>query len=175
MDIITNAMSGGLFGILGTTLNRVAGYFERKQQNAHELKKWEHEERRFEHEKELRDMDFTHEQQLHKLNMEAARQRTMDDIAVTDSVGSWEGMKASIEHDASIQKVAPWVNNLRALVRPLLTVLLWLIVAWIFKKTADESIVEAATFAATAATLWWFGDRYKKPLSGVRLPKGFSQ
>ena len=29
--------------------------------------------------------------------------------------------------------------------------------------TQNGAIVEAAVFAATAATLWWFGDRAPKP------------
>ncbi|MEM9843020.1 MAG: hypothetical protein AAF767_10225, partial [Pseudomonadota bacterium] len=55
-----------------------------------------------------------------------------------------------------------WVDAVRGLTRPLLTVLLWMITAaiWAFADAADRSsIVETATFAATAATLWWFGDR----------------
>jgi len=117
VEIITSALSGGAFGILGTALNRVAGYFERKQMNAHELKKWEHKERQNEHEKKLRLMDFEHERSLHKLNMEAARQQTMDDIAVTDTRGSWDGLRASIDHDAALKKVSPWVNSHALVVR----------------------------------------------------------
>jgi len=49
------------------------------------------------------------------------------------------------------------------LVRPTLTLLLWLITAWIFARTQQSEIASAAVFAATASTLWWFGDRAPKP------------
>jgi len=48
-------------------------------------------------------------------------------------------------------------------VRPVLTLFLWVITAWIFHVTKNGAIVEAAVFAASAATLWWFGDRAIKP------------
>ena len=54
------------------------------------------------------------------------------------------------------------MNAVRALTRPLLTLLLWLITGLAYLGAAADaraSIVETATFAATAATLWWFGDR----------------
>ena len=44
----------------------------------------------------------------------------------------------------------------------MLTLLLWLITWLVFVASPEAEqvkIVETATFAATAATLWWFGDR----------------
>jgi len=38
-----DAAAGGLFGIFGTALGRIAGYFERKQAFKHEVQKWSHE------------------------------------------------------------------------------------------------------------------------------------
>lgn len=52
-----------------------------------------------------------------------------------------------------------------ALTRPLLTLLLWLITGLVYLGVGAEArgtIVETATFAATAGTLWWFGDRGQK-------------
>ena len=54
------------------------------------------------------------------------------------------------------------MDAVRALTRSLLTVLLWGITTaiWFTADLADRaSITETATFAPTAATLWWFGDR----------------
>lgn len=54
------------------------------------------------------------------------------------------------------------MNAVRALTRPLLTLLLWLITGLVYLGAAADAragIVETTTFAATAATLWWFGDR----------------
>jgi hypothetical protein len=64
--------------------------------------------------------------------------------------------------EASIGTSYPWVNAVRGLTRPFLTLLLWLIAGMIWFGADAEgrgAITETATFAATAATLWWFGDR----------------
>lgn len=95
--------------------------------------------------------------------MKAEVQETEMEIALTARRGSWRGLEASIKADAAIGEASKRVINVLRLVRPALTLLLWLITGWIFAKTQDGSIVEAAVFAATAATLWWFGERASKP------------
>lgn len=140
-----DAAAGGVFGIVGTALGRVAGFFERKQTFKHQVERWQHEYR------------------LHELQMRARAQETEMEIALTAQRGSWRGLEESIKADAAIGKASKWVINVLRLVRPTLTLLLWLITGWIFAETQNGSIVEAAVFAATAATLWWFGDRAPKP------------
>jgi len=78
-------------------------------------------------------------------------------------IGTVIGRVAGFDAEAKIGKASLWVINLLRLVRPVLTLMLWLITGWIFSVTQNGSIVEAAVFAATAATLWWFGDRAPKP------------
>ncbi len=91
--------------------------------------------------------------------MEARAQETEQELALAAQAGSWAGLEASIMADASIGKASRWVINILRLVRPVLTLLLWLLTGWIFAITQDGHIAEACVFAATAATLWWFGDR----------------
>lgn len=141
----TQAASGGLFGIVGTVLGRVAGYFEQKQNFAQEQARWDH------------------ELKLHELQMQARIEETEMELAIAAQQGSWKGLEASIRADAMIGKASLWVINLLRLVRPTLTLLLWVITAWIFHKTQNSGIVEAAVFAVSASTLWWFGDRAPKP------------
>lgn len=67
-----------------------------------------------------------------------------------------------MQAEAALGKSYAWVDAVRGLTRPALTVLLWLIAAVVFQGSDPEgraAITETATFAATAATLWWFGDR----------------
>ncbi len=136
-----DAAAGGLFGIIGTALGRVAGFFERRQAQEHERALW------------------AHELALHELQMQARAQETEQEIALAAQAGSWAGLEASIKADAAVGKASLWVINTLRLVRPTLTLLLWLITGWIFARTQDSAIVDACVFAATAATLWWFGDR----------------
>ena len=140
-----DAAAGGLFGIVGTALGRAAGYFERKQTFVQEQARW------------------SHEYQLHELQMQARSQETEMELALAAQSGSWRGLEASMTADAAIGKASQWVINILRLVRPLLTLILWFITGLIFWRTQDSAIAEAAVFAATAATLWWFGDRAPKP------------
>lgn len=161
-----SAAGGGLFGLLGTVAGRVIGLFERREARAdralemnHELKRWNHEEA------------------LQRLQMEADRQETEDELAIAATAGSYAGLSASLHAEAALD--APrWVNAVRALVRPVLTPLLWIAVFVVFYRTASNEarwiaeadraeliayLVNSVVFAATAATLWWFGDRPQKP------------
>ena len=140
-----DAVAGGIFGIIGTALGRTAGYFERRQTFKQEALRW------------------GHEYKLYELQMRAKSQETEMELALAAQEGSWTGLAASIEADAALGKASQWVVNTLRLVRPTLTLLLWLITGWIFAVTQNGAIVEAAVFAATAATLWWFGDRAPKP------------
>lgn len=139
-----DAAAGGLFGLIGTALGRVAGFFERKQTFAQEQVRW------------------SHELKLHELTMQANAQETEAELALVAQSGSWKGLEASILADAAIGEASRWVVNTLRLVRPVLTLLLWMITAFIFAQTGDGSVIDAAVFAATAATLWWFGDRAPK-------------
>jgi len=81
--------------------------------------------------------------------MQMRSQEAELELAIAAQHGSWQGLSASIEADARTGVASQWVINILRLVR--------------FFVTQESSIVEAAVFAATAATLWWFGDRAPKP------------
>jgi len=140
-----DAAAGGVFGLFGTAIGRIASFFERRQTFKQEQARW------------------SHELELHKLQMQARAQETEMELALAAQEGSWRGLQASIDAEAKLGAASRWVINLLRLVRPVLTLLLWFITGWIFSVTQNGSIVEAAVFAATAATLWWFGDRAPKP------------
>ncbi|MEL6324243.1 MAG: hypothetical protein AAFQ84_08455 [Pseudomonadota bacterium] len=147
IGVAASAAGGGLFGLIGTALGRVAGYFERRQQQAHERARW------------------THEGELLRLQMQANREETEAELALAETAGRWRGLEASMEAEAAIGESYPWVNAVRGLTRPALTFLLWAIAGTIYlgaEAAGREAITDTATFAATAATLWWFGDRGPK-------------
>ena len=95
--------------------------------------------------------------------MKSREQESRIELELAAQTGSWNGLAASIKADAAIGQASKWVINVLRLVRPSLTFSLWLITAGIFIQTQNQAIVEAAVFAATASTLWWFGDRAPKP------------
>ncbi len=148
-----SAAGGGVFGVIGTLLGRVAGYFETKQQQAFERDRWQH------------DADMT------RLQMEISRANAEAELNAVHAEGSWQGLTASVSADAALASGYQFVDAIRALTRPALTLLLWLITATVFFNVDDAlkaRVVETAVFAATAATLWWFGDRASP--SGRRYP-----
>lgn len=147
IGLAASAAGGGVFGLIGTVIGRAAGIIERRQENTQEQARWAHEA--VMQEAKLREMAAATEAQ----------------IKLADVAGAWRGLAASMEAEASIGDSYRWVNAVRALTRPLLTLLLWVITGLVFLGASTEAragIVETATFAATAATLWWFGDRGNK-------------
>ncbi|MEL6694498.1 MAG: hypothetical protein AAFQ12_15945, partial [Pseudomonadota bacterium] len=92
----------------------------------------------------------------------ADRQRAEAELSKIEAEGSWDGLSASLKAEAAIGESYRWVNAVRGLTRPVLTMALWLITLLVFFYSSDADrpqIINTATFAATAATLWWFGDR----------------
>lgn len=154
LGIAASTAGGGVFGILGTIAGRVASYWERKQTFAHEVDKW------------------AHETKLLEMQMQAKAQETEAELALADVSGSWKGLEASMNAEAAIPESYKWVAAVRGLTRPALTILLWGITLVIFLTTDGsnrQEITEATTFAATAATLWWFGDRGPQSRERARI------
>lgn len=155
------AVSGGTFGVLGAALGRVLGYFERREDHAQERARW------------------AHERELHDLNMRAQAAETERELAVIAAEGSYEGLRESLRAESSHSESYKWVEAVRALVRPVLTPLLWVLYLVVFfavmngnaeRYLAPEAagdlvgyFISNVAFAATAATLWWFGDRAPRP------------
>lgn len=147
IGLAASAAGGGLFGLVGTALGRVAGFFERRQEQAQERARW------------------AHETALHEMQMRARAEETEGEIALAEAAGRWQGLSDSLKADAALVSDIGWVNAVRALTRPVLTFLLWAITAAIFVMSdgpGQAAILETTSFAATAATLWWFGDRSQR-------------
>lgn len=167
MDIIT-AAGGGLaggalgaaFGAFGSILNRGLAIFETREKRkdrqlemAHEVDRWGH------------DLKLASEARAGRI--EEARQT----LVQTDAEGSWRGLSASLKSEAGLGESWPWVTAVRALTRPALTLLLWILFAVLFVTAmaggleADaasgvvRTAVETIAFSASTALAWWFGDR----------------
>ena len=65
------------------------------------------------------------------------------------------------------KKAAQWVAAHLCLIRPVLTILLVVIVWYIFSTTEDlgqqETIIQSVIYMASTAVLFWFGDRAMRP------------
>lgn len=145
----TSAMSGGLFGLVGNIATKAFGYFEAKQAFTQKQAEW------------------GHETELLKLQMQAKADETEQEIHVAESQGSWSGLTTSVAAEAAVGASYPWVNAVRALVRPVLTVGLtsFLSVAFFAMAPGDidrSYVADSLVFVAVTSIVWWFGDRAPK-------------
>lgn len=171
MDISTligsSGALGGVFGAMGSGLGRLIGIYEMREKRqdrtlemAHEKERWAHDNERVGLQIQARAADTDN---ALKLGVQA-----LDHAALE---GSWTGLKASVQADISLKSGYAWVEAVRALVRPVLTVLIWLIFILLFctalaaklsPVTANSvalTFVNTVAFAASTALAWWFGDR----------------
>ena len=123
--------------------------------------------------------------------MQARAAETEQELAIVSQQGAWDGLAASQRADAAISaNVHAWVNDVRALFRPVLTAGLVALVYVMFRDLlgglgTERSILGAVlaeaevqevlryviysmVFAASTAVVWWFGDRAFTPPSYAR-------
>lgn len=165
--LAASTVLGGITGVLGSVINRGFGLWEMKEKRQDRRLEIAHAER-----------GWTHETALHELQLRARAAETESELRVAEAAlqaaaveGSWAGLAASVEADGRVPSSYPWVNAVRALVRPALTLLLWLMVLALFSlslagdlpvETAAEvveTVIQAVTYGAVTALAWWFGDR----------------
>ena len=155
MDIATvlgssvSALGGGLFGLVGNVATKVIGLFEAKQELVQKKEEWGHEER------------------LLDMQTKAKAAETEQELAVAAQSGSWSGLAESLKSETTIGATYPWVNAVRALVRPALTLGLaaFLCAAFFAMPAGDIDrayVADSLVFAAVTAIVWWFGDRAPK-------------
>ena len=173
MDISTliggSGALGGLFGALGSGLGRLIGLYEMREKRQDRTLEMAHEKDLWAHETDL----ITQQIQARAADSDNALKQGTQALDRTVTEGSMAGLKASIEAEAGL-KSYPWVEAVRALVRPVLTLLVWLIFSGLFfaalgsklpVASSDNVIVtfvNTVTFAASTALAWWFGDRPRK-------------
>ena len=143
--------TGGLFGLVGNIATKIFGYFEAKQAFTQKQAEW------------------VHETDLLKLQMQAKAAETESEIKVAESQGSWGGLTGSVAAEAAIGASYPWVNAVRALVRPTLTIGLTSFLAAAFFAMSPGDIdrayvADSLVFVAVTSVVWWFGDRAPKKL-----------
>ena len=142
LELLTSAAGGGIFG-LGASL--IKGWGKYKQQQ----------------------LDFKHELdmtvQIGKnmlLEMDLAKLKGTIDLEIQESEADARNLTEAIKAESSMKGASPWVNDVRALVRPTLTaglVFLAFAAAMLNNAYAPQFI-----FMATTAVLFWFGDRPRR-------------
>ncbi len=143
---------GGATGLLGTVFSRIFNFVDRKAERQFILEKYKLDA-------EIRSKEIENEQSI-------SQAKNYSDMQV-----------ASYAHDSGSGQASQWVVNTIRLVRPVLTLLLWLLVGLIWLSIMNdtdkidlpwlahsamalkEQIIGSILYSATASTLWWFGTR----------------
>jgi hypothetical protein len=148
VSVIVSGLFGGGVGLLGTLVGRVFGWLEEREkikrlsiQNEHELK-------------------------LQQMQFDARSAEREYEYAITELSTESDMRTSSYQQDAAIGSTYKWVNAVRALMRPLLTVmaisaLMYVII--LLNQLGDYTGLREAmaqlNFLAMTAYVWWFGSR----------------
>ena len=151
-----SVLTGGATGLLGTALSAVVDYFQARQRHAQEL--------------DLRRLDI----EIAKTEADGAERVAAIEVEGEREAAEWNALEASYR-EAGARMSRPgdgflmrFVDFVRGMTRPALTwCLLGLVGAIYFLLGATDKhaaalqprIVETVLYLATAAVLWWFGQR----------------
>lgn len=157
-SVVAGAAGGGLLGLLGAGLGAGFKWLAARQ---------ELEKTKLEYEQELK---------LQEMQIKARAAETEQEIQIARAEGSWRGLEASYRSEIA---GTGWVANIKALFRPLLTLLLvalagaiiWMLQSGKLTGHIDPEVtaalivysVQSIIFSASTAVAWWFGDRSFAP------------
>ena len=156
LDMIMAVLTGGATGLMGTVISGVLGFFQSRSERGHEI-----EMRRLDI--ELAKAEASSAERVAAIEAESERDRA--ELEAMESSYREASSRMSRAHEGGAMK---FVDVVRGLIRPVLTVALVAAVIAIFfyvgvpELDAEQMgvrIVETVLYLATAATLWWFGQR----------------
>lgn len=132
------AAGGGLFGLIGAGVNKYFDYKKQAQINVQEL--------------EMADKVSI---QMDK-ELEIAKFKGSMELEIQEGDNDAKGLMSAIEAEQSIKEVHQWVNDVRGMTRPVLTLIL-VLMAW-----KEDGIDKSLDWMASTAVTFWFGDRPPK-------------
>lgn len=134
LNLIFSAAGGGVLGLVGTGIQMWGKHKEREQEFAHELQM----------------QDAINKNMA--LEMQKLELKGNIDIDILERETDAKGLASSIRAEQAIGASYKWVNAVRSMIRPLLTLMLTIMA---FIKPNDEDLV----WMASTAVNWWFGSR----------------
>ncbi|MBW2610442.1 MAG: hypothetical protein JRC68_08890 [Deltaproteobacteria bacterium] len=125
MSMILALLTGGATGLLGTIVSGVLKYFNTRQQQKYELQKMEMELKQI-------SAEVAHAEKIAVIEAEAAERKA-----------EWEGLRASYREaatrfSAGEHPALVWVDVVRGLMRPVLTLGLVILVGIVFFKAGGD-------------------------------------
>ncbi len=174
MGAILSLLSGGLLGTIGSLLSNVMDFFKVKEQNKQEVKMKQMD-------LDAMDKEYEYRETAAQLNADVALTESGDDLReATYDHDEAKYSKGMIIKSIFLKAPLVFVDVVRGLIRPALTVYLIALVTMVFymvKAIIDQEgltidpvealaifaqVVDMILFLASMAIGWWFGDRSKK-------------
>lgn len=168
LNTLGSAAGGGVAGLFGSVFGRVAGFFEKKEANKHEIAMRQFKRQDQAHDLKMQAKEFDHELKLAEINAKIADGEAENELAQIATHGSWAGLSASYDHDSKVGRASQWVVDTLRLVRPALTVMLIASALIAIRMGASQDTINKLIFTATGAVFWWFGDRAPQYKNGVK-------
>ena len=145
LDILGAVFSGGMTGILGSAVSGIFKFLEVREAN------------------KAKEADRQHELKLQDLQMKAFAQETERELAIASQKTASEQLMGSYQHDSQVGEGSQWVVNTLRLVRPVVTIIWFTLNRGFIDEATQNDVVRylimTTVYTASAATLWWFGDR----------------
>lgn len=150
---LISLLAGGGTGLLGTIFSKAFGFFEAKQRHSHEL--------------ELLGMDLKM-MEVEALNAERQHALELEQKSFEASYAD-AGKRFSYKGSGG---ALVFVDVVRGLTRPVLTLLFLGLTGWVYFTIEDASIrdrvVDTILYLSTVTVTWWFGTRPQKPVQTGR-------
>ena len=144
LDALLNVASGGLLGGALSLGKLYHAYKEKKLSFAHEIS-----------------MAAETRQNI-AMEMELAKIRGTIDLELQESEDDAKNLRAAIDAEAASQGSSPWVADLKASTRPLLTYALVVCAFGIVAVDQGNPWANEFIFMAMTAVTFWFGDRPRR-------------
>lgn len=149
IGIIAAGASGGIFGVLASVVG--AG-----------MKLWNHKQ-----DLEAKKQEWAHEERLIELEMKRDHRKAEYELEIVREAGANQLLVTGIESQGNLEGTSQWVKNIIALVRPFMTVFLWVIAYRMFLDLKAMTIYDPmlvkltaiSFFSASSTTTFWFSDR----------------
>jgi hypothetical protein len=158
IGVLTAGAGGGILGLLGSAAGRALSIWETKEKRKDMIIQNEHEIKLIGEQAKVRAQETEDELKMVDAKLVA-------DVNTMYTRGSVDGLVASIQADSELTGISQWVSNVRALVRPSLTLILWVLAGIVWFGSKDKTVLDAIVMSASMATAWWFGDRVRQPIA----------
>lgn len=177
-------LSGGVTGIFGVAVQRIADYQNKKLDIEREAQSQAHEIAKMKLEGDMMEKEYAARTQI-------AATEAQGREAVADAGAFAESMRTEPQKYSDGVKATGWqagllviLDFIRGLVRPLMTVALLAATIWIYAEAVyalrglamsseqalqrEQVVVGTILYLFTTVTLWWFGTRNKQQAPGLR-------